>query len=123
MGSARFLRGLGVFCIISGIVGGMYFIATLQYSNVFLAFGDFVVGAFLVVIGHIGEDVYEIKRKLIHEQKGEEEKEEGTEGYVPQHEKPTEKEFTCSECGADIRRGEKYCPSCGIEMDWSEFDK
>jgi cell division protein FtsW (lipid II flippase) len=106
MGSAMFLRGLGVFCIISGIVGGIYFIATLQYSKVFLAFGDFVVGAFLVVIGHIGENVYEIKRKLIHEQKEEE-----------------EKEFTCSECGADIGREQKYCPYCGIQMDWSEFDK
>ena len=29
--------------------------------------------------------------------------------------KPT---WNCPDCGATLKGGEKYCPSCGVELEW-----
>jgi len=28
--------------------------------------------------------------------------------------------WNCPECGATLKGGEKYCPSCGVELEWAE---
>ena len=29
-------------------------------------------------------------------------------------------QYQCDNCGADIKRSEKYCHECGIQLDWPE---
>ena len=29
-------------------------------------------------------------------------------------------EVECSECGADLVDGQKFCSNCGIEIEWNE---
>jgi hypothetical protein len=112
MGSTRFLRGLGILAVISAIIGGMYFIATARVSTgIFLMLGDFVLGALLIVIADIGENVDRIRRKLLNEKEEEEPEKE--------RDKETEADYCCPECGCDIRRDQRYCPKCGAEIDWS----
>ena len=34
--------------------------------------------------------------------------------------KETNKTYPCPECGAPLFEGAKFCPNCGVEIDWVE---
>ena len=38
-------------------------------------------------------------------------------GNMDKQPKPT---WNCPECGEKLKGGEKYCPGCGVELEWAE---
>ena len=38
-------------------------------------------------------------------------------GNMEKEPKPT---WNCPECGEKLKGGEKYCPGCGVELEWAE---
>ena len=41
-------------------------------------------------------------------------------GLKEPEDKETNKTYPCPECGAPLFEGAKYCPNCGVEIDWVE---
>lgn len=40
------------------------------------------------------------------------------EGKIPKEEKKEEEDYNCSSCGGSLTKGVKFCPYCGIELEW-----
>ena len=44
-----------------------------------------------------------------------------SEGKRKEGEKPEEEEtFQCPECSENVRANQKFCPGCGIALEWSQ---
>ena len=95
----------GVFWMLGGIVIAAAMLRAASSgikSMLFLAaFGTIFYGIANLVSGHSG--LLKVKR-----------------GNIDQETEDEEKEYMCPVCGLDIRIGQRRCPRCRTEMDWSE---
>ena len=60
----------------------------------------------------LGMDIKQIATAVARELKTLEKPEEKDKG--------TEEKFNCPDCGADLKPGVKFCPNCGVELEWED---